>query len=239
MALAFMAATPILAVPFTHVVTLNTLADTRATLIPGGTGTFTSFNPVGSPGDPYRSGGNTVFWGAGIGQQGIYATLFGTLTKVADLNTAIPGDTHHYSFVSYRPDAVIFGSNVLFVGNGADGSQGIYVRNPPNPALPPSPIKIADLNTAIPGGTGKFVSFQPDPVIFGDNIAFIGNGNRLSPCGPSLWLNANDIEFVLQYVPEGGWFRADLEQKFGLAKQEAERTNKAFAADADRKSLDV
>jgi hypothetical protein len=31
MALVFMAATPILAVPFTHVVTLNTLADTGTT----------------------------------------------------------------------------------------------------------------------------------------------------------------------------------------------------------------
>jgi hypothetical protein len=44
-ALAFLAAAPLFAAPITPVVTLSTVADTGTTLIPGGTGTFTSFNP--------------------------------------------------------------------------------------------------------------------------------------------------------------------------------------------------
>src|SRR5215471_10810753 len=108
--LIFLAAAPLVAGPITPVVTLSTLADT-ATLIPGGTGTFTSFNPVGAPSDPYapadpyRSAGNGVFWGAGIDQQGIYASLFGTLTRIADLNTGIPGVTGKF----YASAPVIFG----------------------------------------------------------------------------------------------------------------------------------
>jgi hypothetical protein len=137
--LIFLAAAPLVAGPITPAVTLSTLADT-ATQIPGGTGTFTSFNPVGEPGDPYRSAGNTVFWGAGIGQQGIYASLFGTLTRIADLTTAIPGVTDKFFTSASAP--VIFGGNVAFIGNG-DGSQGIYVR-----FWPQDPIKVvADQTT--------------------------------------------------------------------------------------------
>jgi len=55
-------------------VTLNTVADSTLP-IPGGTGTFTSFNPdlAGFPPNPCISDGNVAFWGAGSGgQQGVY-----------------------------------------------------------------------------------------------------------------------------------------------------------------------
>jgi hypothetical protein len=53
--------------------------------VPGGTGKFNTFS-------------NVTFWGAGTAsQQGIYASLFGTLTKIADRNTPIPGGTGPYS----------------------------------------------------------------------------------------------------------------------------------------------
>ena len=182
-ALAFLAAVPLFAGAFTPVITLSTVADS-ATLIPGGSGTFTSFNPglTAIPPDPCISNGNVSFWGAGIGQQGIYATLFGKLTKIADLNTTIPGTTQ--TFVSFPPDPMISGGNVAFIGNG-EGTQGNYVGFPPDPIWPPGPVRIADLNTAVPGGTGNFISFTPtdptippDPMrISGTNLAFVGYGS--------------------------------------------------------------
>jgi hypothetical protein len=138
-ALAFLAAAPLFAGPITPVVTLSTVADTGATLIPGGTGTFTSFNPglTALPVDPCVSGGNVTFWGAGTGgQQGIYAALFGSLTKVADQNTAIPGGTGN--FVSFPPSPVISGQNVVFVGNGGNAQQGVY-QVAVDPVFPPRP----------------------------------------------------------------------------------------------------
>jgi hypothetical protein len=174
-ALVFLAAAPLFAGPIIPVVTLSIVADS-ATLIPAGSGTFTSFNPglTDIPPDPCISNGNVTFWGAGVGRQGIYATLFGKLTKVADQNTAIPGGTGN--FVSYPPTPVISGSNVVFIGNGGGVTQGIYVGYPPTPIYPPGPVKIADQNTVIPGGTGNFVSWPPTPVISGSNVVFVGNG---------------------------------------------------------------
>jgi hypothetical protein len=218
-----------------------------------------------APADPYRSAGNTVFWGAGIDQQniyteGIYASLFGTLTKIADLTTAIPGVTGKF----YASAPVIFGGNVAFIGKG-DGNQGIYVRlwqsdliriadlstdipgrtdkfsafpaRPsisgqnvvfvggnkdwqgvykwPNPVLPPNPIRIADLNTdiptKIPDDTGKFAGFPPDPMIFGNNIAFIGNDSDGQQGVYAVVLPPNPIRIAHRntLIPGGsGYFNA-------------------------------
>ena len=81
---------------------------------------------------------------------------------------------------------------MVFGGTGASGQQGIYQRfEPPDPC-----IVMADLNTAIPGGSfGNFTQFfpsapftppgpvdppalfhPPDPCIRGDTVAFIGSG---------------------------------------------------------------
>ncbi len=45
---------------------------------------------------------------------------------------------------------------MAFLGNGSGGQQGIYRAGISGP-----PIKVADLNTAIPGGSGNFTSFIP------------------------------------------------------------------------------
>ena len=114
-ALAFLAAAPLFAAPITPVVTLSTVADTSATLIPGGTGTFTSFNPGLRPVDP-----------------------------------------------------CISGSNIAFIGNGANGQQGVYSLVPPTPIAP-----IADLNAPIPGGSGNFNVFS-NVALDGTSLAFVG-----------------------------------------------------------------
>jgi hypothetical protein len=44
---------------------------------------------------------------------------------------------------------------------------------PPDPVLPPSPIRIADFNTLIPGGSGNFNTFS-NIALDGTSLAFVG-----------------------------------------------------------------
>jgi hypothetical protein len=81
-ALLFLVATRLFAGPITSVVTIKTAADTAA-LIPSGSGNFIAFDPglANVQPNPCISNGNVTFWGAGSGQQGLYAVLFGMLVK--------------------------------------------------------------------------------------------------------------------------------------------------------------
>jgi hypothetical protein len=152
------------------------------TAIPGGTGNFIGFGIGAIPGEPCVSGDNVAFYGAGSGgQQGIYwASPSGPPTRVADSNTTIPGGTGNYTgfSVSGIPvDPCISGDNVAFYGAGSAGQKGIYRALPDAP-----PIKVADLNTAIPAGTGNFTGFvlngiPTDPCMSGDTVAFFGTGS--------------------------------------------------------------
>src|SRR5205823_4255509 len=83
------------------------------------------------------------------------------------------------NFTAFVTDAAISGGNVVFVGSGASGQQGVYKFTPGDPVLP-----VADTHTAIPGGSGNFTSFiPPNPILpvapgfSGNNIAFFGLGS--------------------------------------------------------------
>ena len=145
-------------------------------------GNFTVFGINGIPTDPCISGDNVAFFGTGAnGQQGIYrAASSGPPTKVADLNTAIPGGTGNFTgFASaaYPPTPIISGDTVAFIGTGSGGQQGVYRAVPDG-----QQIKVADLNTAIPSATGNFTTFKSvalDPANAA-NIAIIGSGATVS-----------------------------------------------------------
>jgi hypothetical protein len=147
-----------------------------ATPIPGGTGNFTSL--PSAPG--YSSTGAVAFYGAGSsGQAGIYRMNNGPPIKVADLNTGIPNGSGNFTGFSQGGLPVIpstDGGNVAFFGAGSGGQQGVYVMaNGP-------PIKVADLNTAVPGGNGNFTAFFMNgppivPAISGNKVAFFGAGS--------------------------------------------------------------
>ena len=155
-------------------------ADT-ATAIPGGTGNFTSFLQVSPPivPSPVISGNNVAFFGAGTGgQQGIYTYDYvvgtGPPIKIADTATPIPGGTGAFTGFASQPS--LSGNNVAFIGAGASGQEGIYR------ATGGSSIKLADLNTAIPGGIGNFTTFLSlglpiAPAISGTSVAFFGAGS--------------------------------------------------------------
>jgi hypothetical protein len=97
-----------------------------------------------------------------------------TATSAATTGTTpIPGGTG--TFATFGAKAAVSAGHVAFFGTGSGGQQGIYLH-PDGP-----PIKIADLATAIPGGTGNFTGFglggiPTDPCVSGDNVVFFGTG---------------------------------------------------------------
>ena len=154
--------------------------------VPNGTGTFGQL-----PRGPGVWNSNIVFFGAAAGgQQGIYGINDWPgdpvhpvdPIKIADLNTPIPGGSGNFTGFTgtggHPGDPMISGKNVVFWGMGANGQQGIYAF-PADPIFPTDPMKIADLNTPVPGGNlGNFTGFTPnsewptDPMISGNRIAF-------------------------------------------------------------------
>ena len=174
------------------------------TAIPGGSGNFTTFVPR-NPVTPSIDGSNVAFFGAGSGgQQGIYVSIPqepiipGNPVRIADTSTAIPGGTGNFTSFThpgpFAPSPVISGNNVAFFGAGSGGQQGIYRVIPQDPIVPGNPVKVVDLNTAIPGGSGNFTAIPQEPTISGDNVAFLGNGSggqqglyrAGSPVGPPI-----------------------------------------------------
>src|SRR3989442_1401245 len=149
---------------------LTRIADT-ATAIPSGSGNFTAFTPPNpiTPPSPIISGDIVAFFGAGSGgQEGIYASLSGALTKIANTATAIPGGTGN--FVAAPGDPCISGDNVVFIGNGSAGQQGVYVKAPNDPCK-----LAANLQTAIPSGSGNFSAFSAVS-LSGRAAAFLASG---------------------------------------------------------------
>jgi hypothetical protein len=142
--------------------TITPIADTN-TEVPGGSGNFSGFVPF-IPVDPCISGNYAVFFGAGIeGQQGIYLVDIlnpspPPIIPVADGNTAIPGGTGNFQFFSALASKA---NDVAFVGGRGEVdlvNVGVYkVLNVLGPN--PPPIKVADLFTAVPGGSGNFTAF--------------------------------------------------------------------------------
>lgn len=110
-----------------------------------------------------------------FGANGIFASVGGTIKRIADLNTAIPGGTGF--FTGFNLDAntrvAIDDGNVVFRGDGSNGQQGIYVGNGN------SLSKVADRNTFVPN-YGYFGSFGPMAIDAGV-IAFQGSSRTNLP----------------------------------------------------------
>ncbi len=86
-----------------------------------------------------------------------------TLSKVADLNTPVPGGSGSFTDF-YSP--VISGDNIAFLGSGSE-SNGLYFFDGTTLTI------AADVNTPIPGRSENFSAFS-DLTISGANIAFEG-----------------------------------------------------------------
>jgi uncharacterized delta-60 repeat protein len=161
--------------------------------VPGGTGMFTGF-----PQPPAVSGNLSSFLGLGSSsQQGVYVCARSAPTEpcqpVANLSTTIPNGTGTFTGLGTVSSG---GSFTTFIGTGA-GQAGIYSCETAMPGDPCVPI--ADLGTAIPGGTGTFTGFL-DVAESGAAASFIATGNNQSgvygckrtpgdPCQPIATIN--------------------------------------------------
>jgi hypothetical protein len=124
--------------------------------------------------------------GAG-GQSGLYLQPAGAtpLRRIADLATPVPGSTGLFSaFRDLTLAPIIPGDpchRLAFIGQAADGRQGIYGSS----FIPGDPCEelrlIADFATLVPGGGGTFARFaDASPLIPGDpchEIAFAAEGS--------------------------------------------------------------
>ncbi|HEX4825924.1 MAG TPA: hypothetical protein VFV19_16610 [Candidatus Polarisedimenticolaceae bacterium] len=156
--------------------------------IPGGSGTFTGFGDLslaGIPPTPIRA----AFVGSGVGQQGVYLADLSNLQippdpiRLVDLTTAIPGGTG--DFTAFREVSMTISpsaSHVGFVGSGTS-QEGLYLADVTDLMIPPSPVRIADGTTPVPGGSGAFTGFGhlslasprvASPAAWPTRIAFVG-----------------------------------------------------------------
>lgn len=70
-------------------------------------------------------------------------------------------------------------------------------------------------------------------------VGLSSNPTSNTPFKPGVWLNSSEVEKVIQYLPEDSWLRADLIEKFEVAKADAARQTAAYCAGADVKVIDV
>jgi hypothetical protein len=122
-------------------------------------------------GSPSVSGSVVAFQGGrpAVSYTGVFAgtAAGGTLTTVADVDTAVPGGTGTFRRFG---DAAVSGSRVAFAGGNAQ-TDGVYIGSAAGGPL----TVVANRSTAIPGGGGTFQTFD-DPAISGSVIAFAGAG---------------------------------------------------------------
>jgi VCBS repeat protein/FG-GAP repeat protein len=130
-------------------------------------------------GQPALSDGIVAFSGGSVnGQEGIYLFNGTVLSRVADLNTRIPGGSGNFTpdtFASGAPP-LLSGGNVAFLGTGSSGQQGIYLY------AGGVIVRVADGNTLIPGANVNFFAFE-SPALSGDNVAFLGTDLSLGHAG--------------------------------------------------------
>jgi hypothetical protein len=145
--------------------TFTKIVDTN-TPIPGGVGNFVAF------GAPVFDGTTVAFWAPGLcfcsSQIGVYASTGGSLQKLADSNTPIPGSVGNFDNFN---EAEIRGGTVAFFGANGFVSSGIYASSGG------SLTRVADLNTAVPDGIGNFQYFVPEVAVDDGRVLFTGLGS--------------------------------------------------------------
>lgn len=146
------------------------LADEH-TPIPGGPGTFSTFDIFSSVSD-----GNVAFSGRGAdGQSGIYLDSDGKLDVVVDTTTPIPGGSGTFGDLEFVPGLTaafgnfsLDGTDIAFYGYGADGRRGVYTR------IDGRLDVVADTTTVLPGGSEILFKTEhfAGPSLSDGNVAF-------------------------------------------------------------------
>jgi hypothetical protein len=85
---------------------------------------------------------------------------------------AMPGSAD--VFAAFPRGPAVGPDGLSFLGVGVGGQTGVY-SVPSDPISPPSPIRVADLTTPIPEGSGAFIGFDAVAVA-GASVAFTATG---------------------------------------------------------------
>lgn len=142
--------------------TLDVVADSLNTLVPGGAGDF------GWLLLPSIDSGKVTFSGySGSKGYGVYRLDGGSLTVMADNSTANPEGYGNFTYAFYGSSD---GSDVVFIGGSP---AGIY-KNIGGDIAP-----VATISTPVPGGEGIFRGFGA-PAIDNGKVAFYGSVYRAS-----------------------------------------------------------
>jgi hypothetical protein len=97
-----------------------------------------------------------------------------TVTTVASTGAAVPGASG--VFTTFPQSPALSESRSAFLGLGDAGTFGVYNRViASDSGMPLNPVTVADLTTAIPGGTGTFTSFT-QLAVAGTRTSFIAAG---------------------------------------------------------------
>lgn len=180
---------------------LEVIADTN-TPIPGGTGTFGA-PQTGGFSIPSIDGEDVAFGGDDltISQRGVYTYIGGVLDVVADKTTRPPGASTSFSTLG---GASLDDGVVSFWGfiPAAPYLESIYVGNSAGLTL------VANQNTFIPGGGGKFSGFNSggtqyrrgNAAFFGRNSAFKSGIYKYIAGALQIVVDSNTL------IPGGGGF---------------------------------
>lgn len=137
---------------------LANVVDTN-TPMPGAGGNFTSFGTYWAMDDDCRSPAcrELFFRGNRPGSvTGLYLHDGTTVTRVVDFTFVVPNaPSSFFTFSSFGNTNGIDGNVVAYFGGATASIQGVYRQT-----IGGLPVKMADKQTAIPGGTGTFTSFS-------------------------------------------------------------------------------
>ena len=133
--------------------------------IPGGSGTFGNFY-----GSTYLSDGKVIFDGRSGGQNGIYAWTNGTIIKLYDTNTVMPGQSFAFEDFGWP---TVFSNQLAFLGiqtfGGTNEYRAVYISS--NNVL----TKLADTNDILPD-VGHFRGSSSQVAFDGNKVAWWGVG---------------------------------------------------------------
>ena len=200
---------------------LDVLANT-ATAIPSGTGNFTNL----TGGAVSIDGEDVAFIGHGdLNQKGVYKSVSGSLTRVADGSTSVPGAFTPSLFAPQLVPGRTFKSPSIDDGNVVFGSpdrEGIYTD------LGGSLRKVADDRTFIPGPPlGTFDSFGSTYDMDGSTIVFTGARPSFSGL-PSFHGIVAEAGGALGLVAERGFFPGSSFFVSGLGDPSTDSGHVAF-----------
>jgi hypothetical protein len=167
---------------------LVTVADTSSAT-PNAAGVFTNFRSLS------LDDGRLAFSAEGSSVDGIYTTLGGSLRRVADSTTIMPGSSVPFRDFDFGTDVEIAGSRIAFSAFGTNGTtifnEGVYLEDAGELQV------IADRSNAIPGFAENFLFFSEVDL---DATDVVYSGGRGTGGGNGMYTTDGSVSGVHRIV---------------------------------------